>query len=212
MDNDNFRMDFITYKLKQRNLEIEIKITNTSDIVELLQKLNFDLVEILDFTFFSILYFRENLLNSTIHDIIKSLSAIISHFLYTDKYLITVVNHDYTFNRLLIKKMPIRKEKKIWGVVDILIEQENLNLVLLNVFPQKTLPLHFHVEMEETEFICNNNLYLLSQDNPPTRLCAGTQFIRQKKEVHGYLNKSDNDLKLLSINNKLFSSRYEIEI
>ena len=102
------------------------------------------------------------------------------------------------------------QERHSWGTVDIALENEKLGIYRLNIAPGKTLPLHHHEIMQESEFILDEGLVLIQPNKTDRVLKPGEQFQWPCGEVHGYYNSSDRWTSILCMDTPPFLPSDEV--
>lgn len=98
-------------------------------------------------------------------------------------------------------------ETKSFGTVDIVDETRQAGIYRLNVAPKRSIPLHLHRRMQESELILGEGL--LCQDRP---VPAGTVFRWPKGAAHRYENPTDRWQSILCVDSPPFVPEDEVEV
>jgi dihydroneopterin aldolase len=98
-------------------------------------------------------------------------------------------------------------ETKPFGTVDILDETKHVGIYRLNVAPGRSIPLHVHHEMQESELILGDGL--LCQRRP---VAAGTVFRWPKGAPHRYDNPTERWQSILCVDSPPFIPEDEVEV
>jgi dihydroneopterin aldolase len=104
-------------------------------------------------------------------------------------------------------EVSLERETKPFGTVDIVDETRHVGIYRLNVAPGRSIPLHVHRRMQESELILGDGL--LCQGKP---VSAGTVFRWPKDAPHRYDNPSDQWQSILCVDSPPFSQDDEIEV
>lgn len=103
--------------------------------------------------------------------------------------------------------MKLEVEQKPFGTVDVIHETKGAGIYRLNVAPGKSIPLHMHQQMRESEMVLGDGL--LCQGQP----CApGTVHRWPRGAAHTYSNPTDRSLTILCVDSPRFIPEDEIEV
>lgn len=98
-------------------------------------------------------------------------------------------------------------EQKPFGTVDVIHETKGAGIYRLNVAPGKSIPLHMHQQMRESEMVLGEGL--LCQGHP----CApGTVHRWPRGAAHTYANPTDRSQTILCVDSPRFIPEDEIEV
>jgi len=98
-------------------------------------------------------------------------------------------------------------EKKPFGTVDVIHETKGAGIYRLNIAPSKSIPLHMHQQMRESEMVLGDGL--LCQGQP----CApGTVHRWPRGAAHMYTNPTDRHQAILCVDSPRFIPDDEIEV
>lgn len=98
-------------------------------------------------------------------------------------------------------------EEKPFGVVDVICETRDAGIYRLNVAPHKTIPLHVHEVMRESELVLTDGL--LCQNEPAP---AGTVHRWPKRAAHCYVNPTERYQTILCVDSPRFIESDEIPV
>lgn len=98
-------------------------------------------------------------------------------------------------------------ETKPFGTVDIVEETRHVGIYRLNVAPRRSIPLHVHRRMQESELILGDGL--LCQGKP---VSPGTVFRWPKEAPHRYENPTDRWQSILCVDSPPFIPEDEVEV
>lgn len=101
----------------------------------------------------------------------------------------------------------LQHETKPFGTVDVLDETRDVGIYRLNIAPGRSIPLHVHRTMQESEMILGDGL--LCQGKP---VAAGTMFRWPKDAPHRYDNPTDRWQSILCVDSPPFMPEDEIEV
>lgn len=86
------------------------------------------------------------------------------------------------------------REQKPFGTVDVVLETQDAGIYRLNVAPRKSIPLHVHRVMDESELVLTNGLLCQGQPAP-----SGTVRRWPKNAPHLYENPTDRWQSILCV-------------
>ena len=98
-------------------------------------------------------------------------------------------------------------EDKAWGTVDIIHETKGAGIYRLNVAPAKSIPLHVHQQMRESEMVLGNGLLCQGEACPP-----GTVHRWPRGAAHTYHNPTERHQTVLCVDSPRFIPDDEIEV
>ena len=98
-------------------------------------------------------------------------------------------------------------EHKPFGTVDIIHETRGAGIYRLNVAPGKSIPLHVHQQMRESEMVLGNGLLCQGEACPP-----GTLHRWPRGAAHTYHNPTDRHHTILCVDSPRFIPEDEIEV
>lgn len=101
----------------------------------------------------------------------------------------------------------LRHEEKPFGTVDILHETREVGIYRLNVAPGRSIPLHVHRVMNESEMVLGDGLLLNGKQAP-----AGTAHRWPHGLAHRYDNPTDRWQSILCVDSPPFVPSDEIEV
>ncbi len=105
------------------------------------------------------------------------------------------------------KEVSLTHETKKFGTVDIIDETRHVGIYRLNIAPGRSIPLHVHRKMHESELILGDGLFC--QDKP---VPAGTVFRWPHEAPHRYDNPTDRWQSILCVDSPAFIPEDEIEV
>ena len=103
--------------------------------------------------------------------------------------------------------LTMAQERKPFGTVDIVHETRDVGIYRLNIAPHKSIPLHHHRVMQESEMLLSDGL--LCQGLPRK---SGTIFRWPNHLAHRYDNPTDIFQTVLCVDSPPFIERDEIEV
>lgn len=86
------------------------------------------------------------------------------------------------------------REEKPFGTVDVVMETQDAGIYRLNIAPGKSIPLHVHQVMDESELVLTNGLFCQGEPAP-----AGTVRRWPKDAAHLYENPTDKWQSILCV-------------
>jgi len=101
----------------------------------------------------------------------------------------------------------VEVEQKPFGTVDVIYETKGAGIYRLNVAPGKSIPLHVHHEMRESEMVLSNGLLCQGQACAP-----GTVHRWPRGAAHTYMNPSERHQTILCVDSPRFIPEDEIEV
>lgn len=101
----------------------------------------------------------------------------------------------------------VEVERKAFGTVDVIYETKGAGIYRLNVAPGKSIPLHVHHEMRESEMVLSNGLLCQGQACAP-----GTVHRWPRGAAHTYMNPSERHQTILCVDSPRFIPEDEIEV
>lgn len=101
----------------------------------------------------------------------------------------------------------VEVESKSFGTVDVIYETKGAGIYRLNVAPGKSIPLHMHQRMRESEMVLGEDLWCQGQP-----CAAGTVHRWPKGAAHTYMNPSDRHQTILCVDLPRFIPEDEIEV
>jgi len=101
----------------------------------------------------------------------------------------------------------VEVEQKPFGTVDVIYETKGAGIYRLNVAPGKSIPLHVHHEMRESEMVLSNGLLCQGQACAP-----GTVHRWPRGAAHTYMNPSERHQNILCVDSPRFIPEDEIEV
>lgn len=111
---------------------------------------------------------------------------------------ITIVREptDYTYEH----------ENSVFGKVDIIYEIDALGIYELRIEPKKSIPPHYHEQMDEAELVLDHGIRCQNEIMSP-----GISHVWPRLLVHTYENVSDREASILCIDRPKFIREDEIE-
>jgi dihydroneopterin aldolase len=101
----------------------------------------------------------------------------------------------------------LSQEQKAFGTVDIIHETRDAGIYRLNIAPQRSIPLHVHRQMQESEMVLSSGL--LCQRKP---VAAGTAHRWPKGAPHCYDNPTRRYQTILCVDSPPFMQEDEITV
>ena len=98
-------------------------------------------------------------------------------------------------------------EESKFGDVDIVFERRDFGIYRLNVAPKKSIPLHVHRQMHESELVLGDGL--MCQGKP---VAAGSVFRWPHGAAHRYDNPTDHFQTVLCVDSPRFIAEDEVEV
>ncbi|HLV21617.1 MAG TPA: dihydroneopterin aldolase [Polyangiaceae bacterium] len=101
----------------------------------------------------------------------------------------------------------MKQESKAFGTVDVVFETSDAGMYRLNVYPGKSIPLHVHQVMQESEMVLGDGL--LCQGRP---VAPGTVHRWPHGAAHTYENPTDRVLTILCVDRPRFIEEDEVPV
>lgn len=98
-------------------------------------------------------------------------------------------------------------ENKSFGTVDIIYETNGAGIYRLNLAPGKSIPMHMHQQMRESEMVLGDGLLCQGQPAAP-----GTVHRWPRGAAHTYSNPSERHQTILCVDSPRFMPEDEIEV